>query len=124
MQNNKSKALVATPTGNSLTKLEWRQHYLSWQKSMQTKSAYCRAHELKIENFYYWCKQFQTKESEDSSTESEFIAVTLKNDIHKSEAQVPVVLRLPNHAELMLHFLPSQLVPFIKELCHATAIIR
>ena len=43
---------------------EWQTHVERWQRSGQSKLAYCRAHELNPASFYQWCRKLLGGESE------------------------------------------------------------
>lgn len=37
---------------------QWRQHIQNWRHSGQSQKAYCEAHHLKPNQFWYWQRQF------------------------------------------------------------------
>ena len=41
----------------------YRDHVQNWQDSGLNKSAYCRAHGLRTDNFRYWLRKFATQEA-------------------------------------------------------------
>ena len=117
-------SMVREPHNKKQNKVFWHTHYLSWQKSTVSKVDYCKANQLNHKTFYYWCNRLAIKETPDSPRESQLVKVTLKNKADNNPSLVSLGVRLPNQAKLTLQLPFEQLVPFIKEMCDATAIIR
>lgn len=53
----------------------WKSHVEQWQRSGQSKQAYCREHGLKPANLYRWCARLR----EAQETKPGFIPVRLSN---------------------------------------------
>jgi|688.fasta_scaffold372224_1 hypothetical protein len=65
-----------------LDKESWQQHVESYQKSKQTKAAYCKKHNLVYHQFTYWCHRLKRKQasSEIPKNSSAFIPIKIKSD--------------------------------------------
>lgn len=64
-----------------LNKESWQQHVESYQKSKQTKTAYCKKHDLAYHQFAYWYHRLKSKQpsSEIPKDSSAFIPIKIKS---------------------------------------------
>ncbi len=100
---------------------EKREQYAAWISSGLSKSQFCRERGLKINEFYYWHKCFKKEKIKNSA----FAAVSTKPGLsNATEEIVGIEIQLPSQARLTFSLARDQLVSFVQELCHATAIIR
>jgi len=69
----------------------WGKHVEQYQQSKQSKSSYCKQHNLTYHRFIYWSSKL-TSCSEESDTLSPLIAVTLLSQCNKSAEVASVTL--------------------------------
>ena len=105
----------------NFTHEEKRDFYLQWERSGQSKAAFCQSLGIAKSAFYSWRYQFKQGNSSDTL----FSPVTLKTEPTMPLANVMhLEICLPNQTKIFISMQKSNLVSFIQELCHATTVIR
>ena len=103
----------------------WKHHYQTWGSSNLNKLNYCKEHGLSPGLFYNWCKRFRDEEPRMSTIkENPFIAIEQSNNNFESDERIRMELCLTGQGVLRFQISVTQLVHFIKELSHATTVIR
>ena len=105
----------------NFTQEEKRNIYLQWERSGQSKAAFCQSVGIAKSAFYSWCLQFKLE----PPTEKVFSAVTLKALPPMAlENDMQLEICLPNQTKVLISIQKSNVVSFIQELCNATTVIR
>ena len=78
----------------------WEKHVKQYQQSKQSKSSYCKQHNLIYHRFIYWSSKL-TRDSVKSDAASSLIAVTLSGQVNDS-AEVGSIT-LPNGIKFSIH---------------------
>ena len=100
-----------------VSRSEWFRRVEEWEKSGQTKVAYCRQHQYSLTNFYHWSGEYRQTQ-EDSSLEtstglqnSVFVPVAFSSDTAEMTLTCGYVsLRFSGRVRA------DQLVPWIRAL--------
>jgi transposase-like protein len=105
----------------NFTQEEKRDFYLQWERSGQSKAAFCQSVGITKSAFYLWCHQF----NQDTTRDTVFSPVTVKmaSPMH-SENIMHLEICLPNQTKVFISMQKSNVVSFIQELCHAATIIQ
>ena len=105
----------------NFTQKEKRDYYLQWERSGQSKAAFCQSVGLTKSAFYSWLHQFKQRIPSDTV----FSPVTLKADpMMASENIMQLEICLPNQTKVLISVQKSNVISFIQELCHATTALR
>ena len=105
-------------------RIQWRNHIQNWKASGMSQNAYCKAHDIKPNQLWYWSRKFE----QDESTTSD--APVFKHPDLASSAFIPVhaassttpspsfTLELPNGIRLhdFLHVPLEQLQALVRAL--------
>lgn len=80
-----------------------------WQKSGQTKCAYCKEHSIVKSKFHYWNKQYKLEYGSSNSNSSSFISIGLSpaNDLACAEIVYPDGRRLLLHQPVAAAYIKS-----------------
>jgi len=102
---------------------EEKRHYcLQWERSGQSKAAFCQSQQITKSAFYAWYHQFKQS---NPIEETIFSPVTLKAaSTIASENIMQLEICLPNQTKILFPIQKSHVISFIQELCHATTAIR
>jgi transposase-like protein len=104
-----------------LTKEQKRDYCLQWERSGQSKAAFCQSVGIAKSAFYSWCHQFK----QEAPSDTVFSPVTLKaSPTIASENVMQLEICLPNQTKVFIPMQKSNVVSFIQELCHAATVIR
>ena len=103
----------------------WGNHYQTWGSSNLNKINYCKQHGLSPWLFYNWCKRFRDEEPNvPIIRENPFIAIEQNSNDFESDGRIRVELCLSGQGVLRFQISVMQLVHLVKELSHATSVIR
>jgi hypothetical protein len=75
-----------------------------------------------VDHFYYWSRRFETQNR--VPLPSGFIPIVSPKAKVDEEKLILLELQLPNQTRLVFNLAEARLLSFIKELSHATAVIR
>ena len=109
-------------TKNLLSEQEKRAYCRQWESSGIPKSDFCKKHELSVNLFYYWYKQFKKESTDKIKQFSPVVAKMTPSDPRQNMMQLE--MRLPNQMQLFIPVRESNLVSFIQELCNAVTVVR
>ena len=90
----------------------WGKHVAQYQQTKQSKSSYCRQHNLTYHRFIYWSSKLSSC-SEESDAPSPLIAVKLSSKVNDSAGVASVTL--PDGIKFVIHQ-ESTLLNLIKQL--------
>ncbi|TFJ91715.1 IS66 family insertion sequence element accessory protein TnpA [Lentibacillus salicampi] len=75
-------------------RIAWKSRYDAWKESDQGVAEWCRDHDIKPHQMYYWIQQFQgiqdAQKEEPGGTQ--WLTVQMDNDFVSSEGQVPIYI--------------------------------
>lgn len=101
---------------------EKHNHCIAWEKSGQSRIAFCRANGLAPSTFHGWYNQYK-KDLVSEKLFSPMVAASpacVKKEKHSVECEI----RFPNETQLFLSLQENTLVSIIQGICHAAAAIR
>ena len=88
--------------GVTQDKAYWEYHVAQQAKSAQSRSKYCKAHDVSLHRFHYWANKIAAASK---ATRSGFVNVRLKNPTSVSSIELPVLctLNLVSGMTLKIH---------------------
>jgi len=117
----KTQAQYRRPSSKKFTHDEKRNIILEWERSGQSKAAFCQSLGITKSAFYSWCHQFKQRAPSDTV----FSPVTLKaTPTLTSENVMRLEICLPNQTKVLIPLQKSSVVSFIQELSHAATAIQ
>lgn len=104
----------------SLTAEEWESHIQAWEGTSLSKAEYCRQQGVVKDQFHYWYGKL--RKDKVICADDAFVKVVSKQGIQSDSVMVEI--NFPSQMQFNLALPLTQLINLIKELSHATAIIR
>lgn len=75
-------------------RIEWKTRYDAWKESDQSIAEWCRNHDIKTHQMYYWVHQFEEEQDaqKEEPGETQWLAVQMDNGFVPSEGQGPIYI--------------------------------
>lgn len=108
--------------------------YQSWKRSKSSQIKFCTKHHLPIDEFGEWCKQMERCSMEESEsvnplecslqTTTDFCEIALMQPPQPANMMMTVELSFPNQIKARIEAHEQQFAFLLREMLHATSIVR
>ncbi|TMN22619.1 IS66 family insertion sequence element accessory protein TnpA [Lentibacillus cibarius] len=77
-------------------RIEWKTRYNAWKKSDQSIAEWCRNHDIKPHQMYYWVQQFEEGQDvqKEEPGQTQWLAVQMDNEMVTPEGQGPIYIHV------------------------------
>lgn len=106
-------------------RIEWKKHYSAWSESGQNIAEWCRDHNIKAHQMYYWVQQFERElvPRENTPTQTKWLSVQVGDSEKVASTDrngpafihfegISVEIRTDTHIRLL-----SEIVQVLKNQC-------
>ncbi|GAB3809112.1 IS66 family insertion sequence element accessory protein TnpA [Virgibacillus kimchii] len=96
-------------------RIEWEARYDAWKDSGQSVAEWCRDHEIKAHQMYYWIQRFENQENLSEQEPTQWLAVQVEEENISSKGEGPIFIHFD---ALSVEVRPGANVGLLSDIIH------